>query len=240
MSDEAHLDRYYLHRDLTRREPWHGLRPDEEAMLHEEGPPEQELRADVHEALFTYFFAGGAGDWKAVALRAIAVIRRWAPSILSGRSVPPEVIQAIHHYYRPGAGEHTRFHLSGLVDLVGEEGYVVERLMEFFFPDSAEWLKEGCRRLYLVARAYQPALLAGPEGREPSYEDLARIFGELDGLHPDEAARARSRWSARAGLVLRKPIAASGARVPALFGKSATVREKYRAAQIGNHNRRGK
>ena len=237
MSDEAHMESAYRHRDLTRREPWHGMAPDEELMAREEGPCEMDRRADVQEALFCYLFAGGAERWEAVALRALSVLRRMVPALMSGRKVPQVVLDAVVGYYAPGGAGFRRFDLRGLEELVDGDFLVVEKLMEFFFPDGGDWLREGCRRLYLVARAYQPDLVKIGE-KEASYEELARIFGELDGTHPDEGARARSRWSARAQMVLTRPIERAGGKVGSLFGKSSAVREKYRAAAEGNGNRR--
>ena len=108
------------------------------------------------------------------------------------------------------------------------------------FPDNQkEWLKEGCRRLYLVARAYQPDLVR-VGGKLAGYEEFAEVFGEFNGHEPTrkDRDRARSRWSARAQNVLRIPIQQAGARVPALFGKSSSVRGKYQQAARGNQNRR--
>lgn len=249
MSDEAHIESAHRHRDQVRWAPWHGKSPDEEAMEREEAlendareEAEEDCwrrRSDVQEALFCYLFGGGAERWRAVALRALAVMRRMCPGLLVGRSLPVEAEDAVREYYGPGGGGYVRFDLGGLEKLVNGDVAVVEKLMEVFFRKESAWLQDGCQRLYLVARAYQPQLVRLGNGRDPSYEDLAVIFEEM-AEDADERTRglARSRWSARAQEVIRKPIERSGGKVPALFGKGDAVRRKYQAAAKGNGNRR--
>lgn len=232
MSDEAHIESAYLHRDGSRFAPWHGLSPDEAAMLAEEGEGEIARRADVQEALFCYLFSGGAEQWLGVALRVLGVLRRMWPDFLVGRRLPGDVVDAVAAYSSPGGGGHQRFDLGGLEQLVNGDVETVRRLMGFCFPDGRDWLKEGCRRLYLLARAFQPHLVV-VDGREASYEVLARIFGEVDFAH----SRARGRWSARAQICLARPISKAGGKVPAMFGKGHAVKLKYREAAKGNRNR---
>ncbi|MCV5968447.1 hypothetical protein, partial [Lactococcus petauri] len=52
--------------------------------------------------------------------------------------------------------------------------------------------------------------------------------------------RARARWCALKSRLIEAPVRATGKRIDVHFSKSATTREKYRAAQMGNQNRKGR
>lgn len=238
MSDEERMEAAYRHADHGFYHPWHPPQPDEALMGAEDGTAEAELRADTHEALFCYVFGGGAECWQHVGRRVVAVMRALAPGLLGRRRREcGEIWRKCDERLAEAAGG--AFRMGSFQGLLGNgQAKVVERILEWVFvPGGRDWLKEGVRRMYLIAAAYQPDLVR-IGGREAGYEGFARVFGELDGTCADEGARARSRWSARAQNVLRRPIEAGGGKVPALFGKSATVRAKYRAAGKGNQNRR--
>jgi len=127
MSDEAHIQSAHQHRDPVRWQPWQGKSPDEEAMEREEAEfveavasaadEARKRRADVQEALFCYLFSGGAEDWRAVALRSIAVMRRMSPGLLVIRKLTDEMRDAVADYSQPGSGV-VRFDLGNLERLV--------------------------------------------------------------------------------------------------------------------------
>lgn len=237
--DELNMDHCYRNAGKESWDMWHGLSPDEEVMAREDEATNDSdgSRAVAMEALLCYVFAEGAEDWEVVAARAVDVMRRWTPTLLVAAGRPSyAVTKAMENHQREHRG------VFGLEQLLGLMGVVkvaaVERIMGWIFPEQGRlWLRDGCKRMYLLARAYQPELV-NVDGKVASYEDFARVFGELKGKRLHESARARSRWSARARQVLRLPIERTGGRVPGLFGKSVGVREKYRAAAKGNGNRK--
>lgn len=231
MSDEVHLESAFRRVDPTRRVQWHALAPDEAAVLAEEGPGELSRRAELLEALMAFLFADGAEDWRAVAGRAARALKEFAPGVAAGMS--------------GGLGRRFNgFGLEELRELVGEDGEIVGRLLGWLFQErGASGLRSGCQRTYLVAKAFQGFLLerAGGEAGEMGFEEFARAFGEMGSRSGGKAgARARSRWSARAEKMIRRPLEAGcGAAGKAdLFGKMAATRAKYQAAAMGNENRR--
>jgi hypothetical protein len=177
MSDEAHIQSAHQHRDPVRWQPWQGKSPDEEAMEREEAEfveavasaadEARKRRADVQEALFCYLFSGGAEDWRAVALRSIAVMRRMSPGLLVIRKLTEEMRDAVADYSQPGSGV-VRFDLGNLERLVNGDARTVEKLMEYFFREEKDWLRDGVRRLYLVARGV-PAATGAQGGWEGAF-----------------------------------------------------------------------
>jgi hypothetical protein len=88
-------------------------------------------------------------------------------------------------------------------------------------------------RTYAIAKALCPELLRGQDGKDMSLERLGDVFGE-----PNRQA-ARARWSGRIKRIFNVPVEQAGGVAHAHFQKSATTCDKYRAAQVGNHNRSG-
>jgi len=260
MSDEMAMEAAHRHRDPVAVAPWSGAQPDEAAMRWEAGLQDQEdggfsALADWQEEFLVFAFSSSAPeDWRGVALRAHAVLRAVCPGVIATRT---------HHELldiRQGAGMASGHYPLG--DLVGDARGMEDRIsavLSYYFPDGREWLKNGTQNLYLLARLYQPGLVTRWNG-ELSYERLAMVFGEIPAepqeLDPAERvrwcpaevtaeaweemkARARSRWSARAQKLIMQPMQRAGASMPALYGKSQKVREKYRQAARGNQNRKG-
>lgn len=237
------------HVDLSADLQWHGLSPDEEAMLREDGDDEVDSRTewqDHHRAamqrlLLVYLFADkDAGCWENVGVRALAVMRYYLPATLNRR--PQERLEGV----RAAARTMTGFPLQDLVRLIAAhcEEEMVEKVMDYFFPPPKkdevreDWLKEGCARVYLLARMYQGTLIE-VEGEELTYEGMARIF-DNDPLATARARnRARSRWSAKAQKLIRKPIEKAGGKARLTFGKSEAARVNYARAAMGNRNRAG-
>ncbi len=69
---------------------------------------------------------------------------------------------------------------------------------------------------------------------------MARVFEGEELLTEKSRNRARSRWSARAQEVLRKPLEAAGVAGGVSFSKSATARGLMSRSAQGNRNRAGK
>lgn len=249
-------DKQIEHAELIRGDEslpiqWHGLDPREAACRAEEGEPEEDGRAAAQELVLVYCFAEARPeDWRAVAARAHALLRTLWPWMVARRS-HHELLEVRGH---EGVG--LRFPMEEVAGRLRADGMVESMgvVMGYYYPDGREWLRDGTRNLYLVARMYQPGLVT-QWGADLTYERLAGVFGELPARPAGAAAgwrpegwdeedwaravqRAKSRWSARAqGLITRK-MEEIGARRPAMFGKGAAAAESYRRAARGNTNRR--
>lgn len=267
LSDEQQMESAWRRRDPTAAEPWHGRAPDELAMEREESrlfPDVMGERDAQLKGLMVYLFGDGEPErWERVALRAYAVVRHLVPWVAGtvvqdGLEVEVRGLRKRVRGYglkvggdsrgagRPGNGPGQDAPAtgagSGLADFLstaGAEVEVLSRLMGYLYPPVRNRrLERGTRRVYLLARVYQPWLVTAGEGGEMTYEDLARIF-EGDGLATKQArAAARSRWSARAQEVVRKTIEQAGG--VGTCGKSATARRKMSESARGNSNRRGR
>ena len=252
MSDEIHMESAWRHRDQTAREVWHGKSPDEAMMEAEEwegddAEPVDEAR--LMERLMVYLFSGEElARWENVALRAWAVLVSFAPHVVARRS--REELGSL----QAGQGVNREDCLRGLLGIYGVNApgrEAMVKLLLFIFPgEGRRWLLRGTQRAYLLARAYQPGLVSewyedprSPDAerrwKEVTFERLAEIFDGQPLLTDTERDRARSRWSARADVVLRRPIESAGGCSGVHFSKSATSREKMRASARGNKNRQG-
>jgi hypothetical protein len=215
---------------------WQGLAPDRDLEQREEGEQGSYRRAWIQEDLLVYLFADGNVErWEDVALRAVAVMRRFTPGLLPGRKFVE--LDGM----RERSGLQAKFTMEDFDKLTDcdERGVLLEVLLGYLFPTGSRWLKRGTRRVYLLARTFQPLLLRR-HGRELSYERLEEIFEGRRLKTEEERNRARSRWSARAQKLIRKPVEANGGRIALQFGKSATARAKCAESAKGNTNRKGK
>lgn len=242
MSDEIHIQAAFRHVDQAAMHQWHSSRADEEMMEREERGQEAVRWANssawLLEALMVYLFADWTPErWQSVALRAYYVMRKCSIWLLAGQKSEPEIEGLKRHVKTCDS-----FGLDEFLKLCQHDDYrePLARMIAFLYPGTGRHrLFRGTQRTYLLARAYQPALVT-LAGKELTYEDLARIF-EKDPLHTQKARnRARSRWSARAKEVLRRPLESGGASAAIQFGKSSSAREKMRASAQGNQNRRAK
>ncbi len=216
--------------------PWGGLRPDEALEMKEEASAEDAgmQRAWIQEDLLVYLFADGYADrWQDVALRALAVMRRYCPALLVGR----------RFYELDGLKQRGGLQAAFPMERFDEMTACDEReallcgLLGYLFPTGSRWLKKGTMRVYLLARTFQPLLLRS-HGSDPGYERLEEIFEGRKLRTRKERDRARSRWSARAQKLIRHPVEANGGRIALQFGKSATARARCAAAAKGNGNRK--
>lgn len=237
MNDEDYQNRFEaMDSEEASSAAWQGLAPDRDLEQREEREHGSYRRAWIQEDLLVYLFAdGNVARWEDVALRAVAVMRRFAPGLLPGRK--------FHELdgLRERSGLQAAFSMEKFDELTAceERQRLLETLLGYLFPPGSRWLKRGTRRVYLLARTFQPLLLRR-YGEELCYEKLEEIFEGKPLLTEIERDRARSRWSARAQKLIRKPIEANGGRIHLQFGKSATARAKSSASAKGNKNRRGK
>ena len=258
MSDEAHIEAARRHAERAAPLlPWCAAAPDEVLMAKEEAAEGWKAdRSDAWEKLLVFLFADGQPEqWENVAMRGLSVIRHCVPSLLTDRSL--DEVPAI----RKRATMQQGFRLTDFVEACEDEDFreMLRGILDYLFPAGSDWLSAGCKRIYLIARGYQPWLVqiwkerservrlvetdgAGRprvkyvarkfrEQQEMSYEDLARIFGE-------KPEKARQRWSARAQRVIRMPIESAGGKVHLQFGRSATTREKCAERARGNQHRK--
>jgi hypothetical protein len=210
-----------------RRRPWGGLSPDEAVMAAEErGEDEWSFSAAVG-CLLAFLFADGAEDWRKVAGRASALLRRYAVARAERMDLPRVSFE--------GWG------LEEFFKLVGSDGRaMLGRVLAWFYrEDGRNGLLTGTQRVFLFTRVLDPQLTRVPEGaeagardREMTFEDMAVAFGERkDG--------ARARWSARGKKMVGDEFARAGGAFARgdFFGKGHAAREKYRARALGNRNR---
>jgi hypothetical protein len=193
-------------------------------------------RAWIQEDLLCYLFADGDAErWQDVALRALAVMRRFCPALLVGRK-----FGEVDGLRKSGGGQ-AGFPMEKFAELTEceEREVLLTVLLGYLFPAGKKWLKRGTMRVYMLARTFQPLLLRS-HGIDPGYERLEEIFQGRVLATRKERDRARSRWSARVQKLIRQPVEANGGRIALQFGRSATARAKYTAAAMGNGNRRKK
>jgi hypothetical protein len=240
MSDEAHMESAWRHRDRTALEQWHGAQPDEALMAAEDGDLEADFAdADYYwllEALCVYLFANNnARAWQGVAVRALFVIRRCAIWLLADESTTAELKRLNSQVV-----EWDMFGVEDFMRLCEDDNYreALAKILKFLYPPRKNRLYRGTMRVYLVALAYLPHLVR-VDGEKLTYEQLAMIFEGVPLESRVARSRARSRWSARVQEVLRKPIEQAGGTVRLQFGKSAVARAKMQQSAKGNQNRRG-
>jgi hypothetical protein len=242
MSDEIHIQAAFRHVDQAAIHQWHSARADEAMMEREECGLEETNWATnsawLLEALMVYLFADWTPErWQSVALRAYYLMRKCSIWQLAGQKNEPE-IEALKRQVQ----KWDSFGLDDFLLLCQQDEYrePLARMIAYLYPGTGrQRLFRGTQRTYLLARAYQPALVT-VAGKELTYEDMAKIF-EADSLTTQKARnRARSRWSARAKEVLRKPLESAGARGAIQFSKSSSARDKMRASAKGNTNRKAK
>jgi hypothetical protein len=238
MSDAAHIESAWRHRDKTALAQWHGLQPDEAMMASEEALEACGERANFDwllESLFVYLFADNAAkQWEHVAVRAAYVIRRCAIWMLVHESSAAELERL-----KSKVVSWDSFGTDAFLELCAEDDFkdALEAILVFLYPPHKRRLENGTRRTYLVARAFMPHL-ALLDGQPLTLERLASIFEGCDG-EGKAAGNARSRWSARVKQVLRRTIDSNGSAPHVAASKSVTARSKMANSAKGNTNRKG-
>lgn len=238
MSDAAHIESAWRHRDKTALAQWHGLQPDEAMMAAEEAGQAASERPDFNwllEALFVYLFADdSAKKWECVAVRAAYVIRRCAIWMLVHEASSSELERL-----KARVDVRDAFGTDEFLALCAEDDFrdALASILEFLYPPAKNRLEHGTRRVYLVARAFMPHLVR-IDGSPLTLEHLAVIF---DGCEPTgkDAGNARSRWSARVKQFLRRTIDANGGTAHVAASKSVTARARMADSAKGNTNRKG-
>jgi hypothetical protein len=253
MSDKQIEMAQWIRGDVSLPLPWQAPNGLEFLYAQEEQGEIEDRRSDAQEMVLCYCFADTRPeDWRTVAARAHALMRTLWPAMIARRS----------HHELLEVREHERplrsFPLGEFARRLAEEEMVetMGTVMEYYFPDGRQWLRDGTRNLYLVARLYQPGLVT-PWKADLTYEEMAGVFEELPARPLGEghewipkgwtaneweraAARARARWSARANGLITRKLAEIGARKPAMYGKGPKASAAYRAAAMGNANRKRK
>lgn len=225
------------------------LDPAEILMRIEDGFHESPLAGvvDAQRAWLRFCFADGARHWRKVWARLLATLEELVPELLPD-PVPDDF---------PSSSDHA-LAVKCLAEDVDAVLPQFKTLMGFYLGDNirAGRYRAAVGSLYLLARHYMPFLIEGDLGRRVDFERIAGVMEEIPlapnskdhswippGMDAAEwrkmCGNARSRWSARAQVLLARPIQqATGRPGPSLFGeKSATVREKYRLAALGNQHR---
>lgn len=177
-------------------------------------------------------------DWRYAGRRGLALLREFCPGLLVGRGmVEAEIFK--------GLTDGGRFAQDSL--MAAAEGHeeelrrMVGMLLRWIYQEPGKrWMEKGAWRLYVLASRYHGRALKRWEDakvingqpragrwRDMSYADFAEAFGEGD------CAKARARWSYRAGQILEGIPQVPGA-------KTQEAREKMRQAAQGNGNRKGK
>jgi len=130
---------------------WQGLAPDRDLEQREEGEQESYRRAWIQEDLLVYLFADGNVErWEDVALRAVAVMRRFTPGLLPGRKF------AELDGMRERSALQAKFTMEKFTELTDceEREKLLETLLGYLYPPGSRWLKRGTRPLYLLARTF--------------------------------------------------------------------------------------
>jgi len=248
MSDPRKLELAARHFDPAAVQAWAVNQPTPaEELMRKEEPEEEPLSfAGMFRLVLVFCFSDAqAGGWQLPVARALAIVREFFPSEswLRG-TLPPQ-----------GAPGRPCFGLDKFDELMREEraaGEYLQLVMNYLLPaaSAARGLEEAGKRMFLLAKAWLPSAMCEEELsrdkvrwvlHELSYEDLAVIFGEMAaGACAKERGRARARWCALKSRLIEQPARRTGARIQVHFSKSATTREKYRVAQMGNQNRKGR
>lgn len=243
--DESEVIDWQLGRDLERitsgaASHHRAKQPDEEAMEHEEGGSSPaEARDALREELFAYTcdYTLGAGlHPEKIREKIEAMMRRFDPETLmrmrgSKRWWDEQSLMEMLDRYEgkvdsPQYG--MLFEVSRKIKEEQDERFVYQSyrgLCGYWTMDGYEWRKAVCAHLVMV-KALRPGLIGGM-----SLEDIAVICGD----------KGKATVSARAKRLISKRLEAMGMRATyAHYQKSAEAVESYRAAQMGNTNRRRK
>jgi len=247
MSDPRKLEHAARHFDPAAVQAWAVCQPTpaEEMMRKEEPSEEPVVSPRLFVMLLVYCFADlDPGSWEVPAARALSTMRRLVPELLQRR----DATRARELLTRDFACR--AFPMEELRPVDEEELECFARIMDYIFPTQGDWVKEGARRLFLLAKAYTPrevseTVLSRDQVRfvvhEMSFEALGVVFGDMPaGADKQSRGRVRARWCALKTRLIEKPVLAVGGRITCHFSKSATTREKYRLAQMGNQNRKGR
>jgi len=204
--------------------------------------------AGMFRLVLVYCFSdAAAGGWELPVFRALAIVRNFFYGEFSAYA--GKALRYREVFARPVFG------LDEFARLMAEEACAaryLRQVMRYVLPkqQGKDLNVELGKRLFLLAKAWLPLGVSDEQlsrdkvrwvAHEMGYEDLAVVFGEMPAEASDkERGRARARWCALKDRLIEKPVREAGERIDLHFSKSASVRERYRAAQMGNSNRKGK
>lgn len=212
--------------------------------VDDEGEAEPLSFSRMFRLVLVYCFTDAASrGWDLPVWRALAIVRNLFRGDMAGRVlVEPRELRSPQ-----------LFPLSRFVSLVEDEpqaGTYLRLVMRHLMPfKGSGWERDTGKRLFILAKAFLPMMMSDEQlsrdrvrwvTHELSYEQLAGVFGELPAVPSEkDRGRARARWHALMRREIELPVAEAGEEIHLHFSKSATTREKYRQAQLGNRNRRG-
>jgi hypothetical protein len=172
-------------------------------------------------------------DWRYAARRGLILLRAFAPGSMAGR--PMELVRELEELELPGTFP------PGTLEELGMDGEMKEVLRAFLMwiyrPQGRQWVKEGTRVLYVLARGFHAQSLkklvpgktvrkrwVGERLEDMTYHDFAIAFGEK------ASKAARARWCWRGKQILPPQV-----HVP--FQKGRVTVEKCRENARRRHRR---
>jgi hypothetical protein len=247
MSDPHKLEFSLRHIDQAAVQSWaiSQATPAEELMRKGEENSEPPGFAWVFRLVLVYCFSDAqGGGWELPFWRAMRIQRSFFPWDMQGKHQLArkemclgQPVFSLHEFERLMEDD--------------EDSAALRKVMRYLLAGGkVGWDKEAAKRLFLMAKAWLPQVMCDEQLsrdkvrwvlQEMSYEDLAVVFGEMPAdADAKTRGRARARWCALKSRLIEAPVRATGKRIDVHFSKSATTREKYRAAQMGNQNRKGR
>lgn len=214
------------------------MRPDEMAMMHEEGEEDERsdrdrLREEIFSGVCDYTLGAGLHPAR-IRERMEVVMRRFAPEILPGmrgRGVwwDEQAVMRMLDAVAGRVGEPCPgmlFSLSAKIREEKDQKFVSQSfngLCRFWVEEGMDWKRAVSAHLVIV-KALRPELIG-----QMSLEEIAVLCGD----------KGKATVSARAKRIFSRRLAEAGsAGTHAHFQKSPEAVAKYRAAQMGNTNRR--
>lgn len=218
----------------------------EELMAREEPEEEPVSFSGMFRLVLVFCFSDAqAGGWELPFWRAMRIQREFFPWDMQGKAplatkemMSRQPVFSMHEFQR----------------LMEEEAVAevyLRKVMSYLLAGGKPgWEREAGKRLFLLAKAWLPQEMSEVQlsrdkvrwvVHEMSYEDLAVVFGEMPATADAKTrGRARARWCALKSRLIEQPVRKAGERIEVHFSKSASTREKYRLAQMGNQNRKGR
>lgn len=205
--------------------------PLDELIAREEADREEDddVRLETMRRLMLFIFCDGKPeDLRFARLRLYSVVREFYPQVLEGvtRKMMREIFEV--------AGEASMDARDGVgLVLKGDRPEVRDELLGkllwfFFYKGKPERAELVMRRVYALAKSFYPKAIHGM-----SLEELGTVV-----FREGKPSAARARWSWRIKKMINEFIEASGGVAHAHFQKSSSTCRKYRAAAMGNNNRK--
>lgn len=214
------------------------MQPDEFAMMNEEAAGSispDHLREEIFAGVCSYTLAAGFHPGK-VRARMEILMKRFAPEIfptMKGRetwwddaAVNEIIIKLADKVEAPCFA--SLFSLSGKIREEMDQKFVYRsfnQLCRFWVEDGCDW-KRALSAHFVIIKSLKPELIG-----QMSLEDMAVLCGD----------KGKATVSARAKRIFNRRLESVGMQgTHAHFQKSPEAVEKYRAAQMGNSNRKSK